>query len=441
MEVTLLDMLEARENRVLRQQALLKRWGKPLVSFSMNIAGPVKDSPAIRRGFQMGKRRLEELLAVEKIPCLARELTQENTGWEGIWVLDGEPGAIKALTTHLEEESPLGRLFDMDVLDAAGNKLERPTPRRCLICGEKAQVCARSRTHTVAQLQERTAAILQEAIDAEDCRTIAALAQQALLHEVGVTPKPGLVDRRNTGSHRDMDFFTFQRSAVALYPYFETCARLGRQTRNLSPQETFAALRFPGKVAEGEMLAATGGVNTHKGAIFSLGVLCGALGRLDREQWQPEPVLDLCGRMTEGLLQDFERPGDTVGHRLYREYGITGIRGQAAAGYPAVGQIGLPKLEAGLNRGLSLNDAACCALLAILAGTVDTNMIHRGGIIRQEEIARELRALLEKEPFPSRETLEDMDDRFIRENLSPGGSADLLAMTLMLHFLKGEANV
>ena len=207
------------------------------------------------------------------------------------------------------------------------------------------------------------------------------------------------------------------------------------------PAHTLEALRLPGKLAQSRMEAATGGVNTHKGAIFSLGVLCGALGRLDREQWQPEPALNLCGRMTEGLLQDFERPGDTVGHRLYQEYGITGIRGQAAAGYPAVGQIGLKKLEAGLDRGLSLNDAACYALLAILAGTVDTNMIHRGGIIRQEEIARELRALLEKEPFPSRETLEDMDDRCIRENLSPGGSADLLAMTLMLHFLKGEANV
>lgn len=441
MEVSLMQMLEAREARAFRQQALLARWGKPLVSFSMNIAGPVKDTPTIRQGFQLGLEKLEGLLSVEGIPCLERQITREITGCEGLWVLDAPPARIKRLTCQLEDGDALGRLFDMDVLDPAGNKLERPAPRKCLICGEKAQVCARSRTHSVAQLQEKTAAILREAIDDADCRRIAQLAQQALLYEVGVTPKPGLVDRRNNGSHKDMDFFTFQRSAVALYPYFEQCARLGRKTQEELPQETFAALRNPGKAAEGAMLAATGGVNTHKGAIFSLGVLCGALGRLERAQWQPGPVLALCGQMTCQLLKDFDQPGDTVGHRLYRDYGITGIRGQAATGYPAVETIGLPKLEAALARGLSLNDAACCALLAILAGTVDTNMIHRGSIRRQEEVAQALTALLEKDPFPSLETLEALDDAFIRENLSPGGSADLLAMTLMLHFLKGEAYV
>lgn len=442
MDVTLAQMLEARERRAHRQQELLSRWSKPLVSFSMNIAGPVKDSPAIRRGFQMGLHQLEGLLTAEEIPCLAREITQEVTGCEGLWVLDGAPEHIKALTTQLEEASPLGRLFDMDVLDPLGNKLERPAPRRCLICGERAQVCARSRAHNVAQLQERTASILSTAIDAEDCRRIAQLAQQALLYEVGITPKPGLVDRRNNGSHTDMDFFTFQRSAVALYPYFEVCARLGRETRDKSPQETFAALRLPGKTAEGNMRAVTGGVNTHKGAIFSLGVLCGALARLERAQWsRTDDVLQLCGQMTCGLLEDFAQPGNTVGHQLYREHGITGIRGQAAAGYPAVGEVGLPKLEAGLAHGLSLNHAACCALLAILANTVDTNLIHRGGLHRQQEVVKELEALLERDPFPSVEVLEALDDGFIQENLSPGGSADLLAMTLMLHFLKGEPHV
>lgn len=442
MEVTLLDMLQARESRAARQAELLRRYNKPLICFTMNIAGPVKDSPSIRRGFQMGLRHLEQLLAVEKMDCLHRLPVRENTGWEELLVVDAPADAIKALTTQLEEASPLGRLFDMDVLDPSGKKLERPLPRRCLLCGERAQVCARSRTHSVAQLQEKTHALLAQAIDAEDCRFAAQTAQLALLWEVGVTPKPGLVDRRNNGSHRDMDFFTFQHSAVALYPYFEACARLGRSTRNQAPTETFAALRFPGKMAEGQMLAATAGVNTHKGAIFSLGVLCAALGRLDREHWSDSArVLALCGRMTAGLLADFDRPGNTVGHRLYREHGITGIRGQAAAGYPAVGNIGLPKLEAGLARGLSLNDAACCALLSILAGTTDTNMIHRGGIASQKQKAEEIAALLEKEPFPGRETLEQLDDSFIRENLSPGGSADLLAMTLMLHLLKGDSHV
>ena len=134
----------------------------------------------------------------------------------------------------------------------------------------------------MAQLQEKTQAVLAAAIREADSKTIARLACQALLYEVATTPKPGLVDRANSGSHRDMDFFTFQASAAALWPYFARCAEIGMDTHSLPPEETFSRLRTPGKLAEGDMLRATAGVNTHKGAIFSMGILCGALGRLER---------------------------------------------------------------------------------------------------------------------------------------------------------------
>ena len=439
MEVTLSEMLEAREKRARRQNALLTQYRRPLVSFTMNIAGPVKDSPLIRRGFQIGLRDLEQLLIVERITCLHREELAAHTGCEAILVADAPAKRLKELTTRLEEYSGIGRLFDMDVLTPSGEKLGRAVPRRCLICGRIAQNCARNRTHSVAELQEKTYMILADAVDAEDRRFAAQMAQRALLYEIGITPKPGLVDRSNNGSHRDMDFFTFQRSAVALYPFFEECVRIGRETRSLSPSETFARLRFPGKLAEGRMLAATGGVNTHKGSIFSLGILCGALGRLEREDWcDLAAVLTVCADMCADLTADIDRPVDTAGTRLYRDHGITGARGQAAAGYPVVLQFGLPKLAAGLSEGLSINDAACAALLSLIAETTDTNMIHRGGLEKQQETAKAVAALLEKTPFPDRGTLEQLDADFIRDNLSPGGCADLLTMTLVLHFLKED---
>ena len=183
-------------------------------------------------------------------------------------------------------------------------------------------------------------------------------------------------------------------------------------------------------------------MNTHKGAIFSLGILCGALGRLDREDWKrAEAVLSQCAQMTKKLLQEDlgalrPGPGETVGQQLYLRYGITGVRGQAAAGFPEVLHIGLPKLEAGIAQGLSLNDAACGALLALIAHTVDTNMISRGGIDLQQETARQIGLLLEQMPFPDEETLDALNDSFVEKNLSPGGCADLLAITLLLHFLK-----
>ena len=192
------------------------------------------------------------------------------------------------------------------------------------------------------------------------------------------------------------------------------------------------------------MLCATGGVNTHKGAIFSVGILCGALGRLEREQWSnPETVLAQSAAMAKGLVsEDYVNltweTAKTTGQKLYLEYGITGVRGQAEAGFPAVLNVGLPKLEAALAVGKSINEAGCAALLAMLADTVDTNMIHRGGYALAKETSENLKNLLEKEPFPTKETLEALDAEFIRRNLSPGGTADLLALTLMLHFLKEE---
>ena len=194
------------------------------------------------------------------------------------------------------------------------------------------------------------------------------------------------------------------------------------------------------------MLHATAGGNTHKGAIFSMGILCGALGRLEREQWgNPCAVLAECAAMTKGLVsKDYvnltAETAKTAGQKLYLQYGITGVRGQAEGGFPAVLNMGLPKLEAALVAGKSINEAGCAALLAMLAGTVDTNMIHRGGYELAKDTSEKLRILLEKEPFPSKEAMETLNEEFVQKNLSPGGTADLLALVYLLHFLKEESH-
>ena len=449
MEVSLTEMLDARERRARRQMQLLQQYQATLICFTMNIAGPVKNSPLIRRGFCLGKELLRQQLMVFRADILHFEEICEKTGNEAIFVLDCDALTAKRAAVTVEDHTEAGRLFDMDVLRPNGSKVDRQElnleSRKCLLCGGIAQNCARSRTHTVEQLREKTEALLESALAHYDSSRIARLACQALLYEVAVTPKPGLVDRANSGSHADMDFFTFQASAAALWPYFETCARIGMETRRLLPEETFARLREPGMLAEGEMLRATGGVNTHKGAIFSLGILCAALGRMgweyaDKPQW----LLYECAQMTAGLVaKDFAgltaQTAKTAGQKLYLHYGITGVRGQAEAGFPAVLKVGLPKLEEGLQKGLSVNDAGCAALLAMLAASDDTNMISRSDYETQQRIALETAILLQRTPFPERETLEQMDRAFMEKNLSPGGTADLLAMTYFLHFLKEDA--
>ena len=434
-EVTLQDILLAREERVKKQRELLEKYHCPLVSFTMNIAGPVKTSPLIERGFQNGLQNLESLGKA----VWAKEIVCKETGCEGYFVVDMGADALKAICTEWEEASPLGRLFDMDVLDVDGKKLDRPNQRGCIVCGAPGRGCAASRTHSVAELQAATTNILENHFRLYDPVTLAHWAGKSLIDEVLTTPKPGLVDRRNNGSHKDMDVSTFVASSHALMPYFIKCITIGQDTASQPPEETFQQLRQAGLDAEKAMYQATGGVNTHKGAIFTLGILCGSIGRL----WSAEsPIapLDLllkeCAAIGQAALEDFEKAdGSTAGQRLYQQKGLRGIRGEVAEGLPSVANIALPALEEGLSKGLSFNDAAACALIQLIAQVEDSNLYHRGG----EEgaaFAKESAKALGK--FPTMAEIEALDDAFIARNLSPGGCADLLAATYFLHYITGE---
>lgn len=441
--VDLPKMLAVRERRAMRQRELLETYRLPLISFTMNIAGPVKNSPIIRQGFRLGVKLLSLQLARLKAAVLFSEETDEDTGCEGLYVVNLSPKELKNLTCSIEDGAELGRLFDLDVIAPDGTKLDRKEPRTCIICGAPAKECARSRTHTVGELQTRTDEMLKSALKNDDAETAASLAVRALLYEVCTTPKPGLVDRTNNGSHQDMDLFTFLNSSAALWPYFAECVRIGRDTSATPAPETFAVLRNAGKLAEGKMFLSTGSVNTHKGAIFSMGLACAALGRLDRDKWSnPSHVLGQISAMTMGMMERelsdiTEDTAVTAGQRFYLRYGITGVRGQAEMGFPAVLAHGLPVLEQGFLLGKSMDEAGAAALLSLLAHTTDTNMIARGGIDTQREISERLRTLLAECPYPDKETLLALDQEFIARNLSPGGSADLLALCYLLHFLKG----
>lgn len=432
MEVSLQEILDARESRVRRQETLLAEYGGVLLCFTMNIAGPVKHSPLIEAGFRLGHRQILRLFSPLHIVVV-----NEPTGCEGYYALRGDPLEIKRQAALLEDSAPAGRLYDMDVL-TIGRKVGREqvglAPRKCLLCGNDARICGRSRAHSIPQLQAETARLLSQAVSAH----IGALAEESLRREVLTTPKPGLVDQNNCGSHRDMDLHMFLASARVLGPYFTDCARIGMETAGLCPAETFSRLRKEGLAAEEAMYAVTGGVNTHKGAIFTLGLLCGAAGRTLSHT--PEMILSEVRVMTAGLTAgDFAgvtaENAATAGQRLFAKHGITGARGQAEQGFPAVLHAGLPVLKKGLSQGLSCNDAGCAALLYILAATEDTNMIARSDADTATAVRTQVGRILADTPYPGADILLQLDREFTERNLSPGGSADLLAATYFLYFL------
>ena len=432
--VTVADVLSARDARVERQKRMLLAHGLPLISFTMNIAGEIKRDAWIERAFLEGARRIEAALAADGIAVAARERTLAFTGCEEIWTADAPAQELKARMCAIEEMDALGRLFDIDVIDADGRKLERPMERRCLICGGPVRACARSRAHSARELSERAHEIIFAFLNEKRASEIGELAHRALIREANVTPKPGLVDRENSGAHRDMDLKLFHASADALRPWFEDCARIGLAMRDAAPEQVFARLRKRGIEAENAMFAATNGVNTHKGALFSLGILCCAAA-MEGEGTGVPAILDRAAALARPALGDLTalHPGDarTGGEVQYLDSGRTGVRGEAAAGFPHARDCGLPALKRALRDGASFNEACLHALLALMACVEDSNILRRRGVAALRSVQSRAKALLER-GF-TMDDLRRMNDDFVRENLSPGGSADLLAITIFLY--------
>ena len=432
--VTVADVLSARDARVERQKRMLLEYGLPLISFTMNIAGEIKRDAWIEQAFFEGVRRIEAALSEAGIPVAAREQTLAFTGCEEIWAVDAPAQGIKARMCAIEEMDALGRLFDVDVIDSDGCKLERTMERRCLICGGPVRACARSRAHSARELSERAHEIIIAFLNEKRATEIGELAHRALIREANVTPKPGLVDRENSGAHRDMDLALFCKSADSLRPWFEDCARIGLELRDAPPEQVFGRLRKRGIEAENAMFAATNGVNTHKGALFSLGILCCAAA-LEGEGTGVPAILDRAAALAQPALGDLTalHPGDarTGGEVQYLASGRTGVRGEAAAGFPHARDCGLPALKRALQDGASYNEACLRALLALMTCVEDSNILRRRGVAALRSVQSRAKALL-AQGFHMDE-LRHMNDDFVRENLSPGGSADLLAVTIFLY--------
>ena len=214
--------------------------------------------------------------------------------------------------------------------------------------------------------------------------SIGRMAYQALLEEVYTVPKPGLVDPYSCGAHTDMDVQTFERSAEALYPWFVRMAYQGYQL-TCTPEDLFREIRKTGMLAEEAMYRATGHVNTHKGMIFTLGIFSAAAGRCIQEDGTVtlQSILRMEQKMTARILRaEIEmlgkEPAKSNGEKNLVQYGTTGIRGEALAGYPSVFHIALPVLEDGLLRGMEWNRIKLQILFALMSRVQDSNILSRG---------------------------------------------------------------
>ena len=267
---------------------------------------------------------------------------------------------------------------------------------------------------------------------------IAQLATQALQAELDTTPKPGLVDKDNNGAHRDMDYVLMQRSIDTLRPYFVKLALLG--CADALPTHT--SIRDIGIEAEKAMLSATNGVNTHKGALFSMGLAVVAAAHEERktaaneeqilkERNGGEDVLVSLQTTIKALAASFPDTNGTHGSKAkLLSKGTTAIKGaldNAREGYEMLFAEWLPFY---IERRKE-HDAHTLhkTLLRIMCDLDDTNVIYRTDLATAEEVKQEARALLDN--F-SEAALKDMDRHYTTRNISPGGAADMLSLTIFI---------
>ena len=285
-------------------------------------------------------------------------------------------------------------------------------------------------------------AVVERAVSrpAEEAREIGEYAERALLTELLLTPKPGLVDRRNSGAHRNMDFQTFLASTRAIGKWFPRFVQIGLASAEVPACDFLAMVRPAGVSCESDMFRATKGVNTHKGGIFSLALLCGATGRLlglglplERESICTE-VARICAGLVERELGHIST-ARTAGERIYLHHGLSGARGEAASGFATARTIALPVYERLRLHGVREETALLQVLLHLLATNGDTNVVSRGGLAGLEYVRNYAMDLLQDGGVLESDGVKKMeafDDALIERNLSPGGSADLLAVAWFL---------
>ncbi len=270
---------------------------------------------------------------------------------------------------------------------------------------------------------------------------IARLAVRSLYRELALYPKPGLVSFRDNGAHQDMDAATFVRSLFSLRGYFMATAAAGMRGAR------FNELQQLGLAAESRMLRATRGINTHRGAIFTHGILAAAAGHAVARNITPSDE-----NLRAIVLKNWNRELRAVsvahaatpshGQLMAARHGATGARGEALLGSPSVFEIALPALRSALARGADTQHALLHTFFVLLAATDDTNVLFRGGAEGQMFIQTRAGDFLARGSVfvPGwQQGAETLHRACSAMNLSPGGCADLLGAAWFVHQLQSES--
>jgi holo-ACP synthase / triphosphoribosyl-dephospho-CoA synthase len=456
-------ILNAREKRAsLRQQCSQAGCGS--LGLSLNIPGYPKTTTLFSDFFTDVLSDLKQFLQAHgAFIDTTHELRQidEAGDFYLLPLQNGQPlNMIKGLAESFEKHHVLGRIIDIDIADRQLQPVSSGKLKQCLLCEQPAILCMREANHPYEELREYIVhgidGYLSDRTKKRTCMKLAAFALKAILYEISVSPKPGLVGRFEQGAHTDMDYFTFIASTSVLAGHFEELAALGYSFQGKDFRGVLPAIRVVGLKMEDAMFSATHGVNTQKGLIFLIGLALFSAAHCIAQDGEfaavrcRETIAAICTNLVKNELMMTTGNDRTHGKDCFERYGSEGggIRKEAEDGLPSVFEQGMPELKsvlAGAGKAASaeqLNKALVNTLLRLMSVANDTNILHRKDIQTLKTIQQMAQRVLDAGDS------EDGAERYARllsfcqrEHVSPGGSADLLAITVFLFFVEQSFSV
>ncbi len=353
---------------------------------------------------------------VKSFPSVTYDYHQNDDGPFVLVLLNGfNSKSIKRQMISIEEHHELGRFIDLDVYDRYGTVTIRKQKRKCIICDNQASICIRNQNHTDVEIID----IIDKKVKIFYENNISQILNQSIMEELELDPKFGLVTPYTSGSHPDMNYELMIKAKEAIMPYliemfFETL-------KNLKEIDLIRNLQSIGKSAETAMFKATKGVNAYKGLIFNLGLIIASIGyKLSR--YEKRTIFDISQSFAKQLFLNYDYSSESYGDKAFLEHSLKGIRGEALSGYSTV-KIALRKLF-----DLSTH-SKIQTLIFLIINSEDTSLYQRSGSFEKYLYIKKMFAELDLNN--DREVLR-INDYCIANNLSFGGSADLLVVTVLI---------
>lgn len=451
------DVLAAKDARYKLRKNIASE-GYFAVSLNFNIPGLPKSNNDIRKAFIIAKNNLIDFLTANRIKFIKNDIIIKYDMAGDICFIPVEAEKqtkveLKTILENFESNHALGRILDVDLFDLKALPVSSAKKKVCFICKNKPAIqCMHEGIHPTETLQKYVNSEIKIFLSAvkkdEVCRQIVSFAIQSILMEVSLHGKPGLVCPDTQGSHTDMNYLTFIYSTSAICTYFDAIARLGYNWDGISNQNIISRLRLIGIKMEHEMLKASNGINTQKGIIFLMGFSLFAAAYTLKNSRHFDVVIfrntlkllnkDIVSKELENGLNK----GESNGEKCFYKYGKThagGIRAGIEAGLPLVFDQALPLMKTLFANGFdftnkhTFEEKLLRVLFKIMSENNDTNILYRAGLDELKIVKKlSLKINTTKEQLSINRSYNELLEYCYQNNISPGGSADLLATTIFI---------